>query len=202
MHGEDEPDQTTIVGYSIDDPDRKAQWIALVRAVAEMVDETGQACEIVFHGTSLKRARDILVNGLRPTDIHVAVAPENGEDQGSFWGDVQTAAAYAEDTVKERDGGGLPVLLAARTSGLASSYAMRPDLATLDFPLKGLTRLGDEQAAERWRGDSASRTWQDSLADLGAVVVIHDADMPPDRFAIIEDVGDLSRLAAAAGPKP
>lgn len=181
----DEPDQREIIGYSIDDPDRKGEWISLVRGISELMDDAVH--EILFHGTSIKRLPAILKKGIRATDVGLAIVDGQGDDRGSFWGDVHTAAAYAEDTARVRDSS-LPVLVAIRTEELLADCALHPDLATLDFPLKGLTRLSEPGVYDKWARNFRTLSWKDALDDLRAVVATHAIHIPARRLIAVDRI--------------
>jgi hypothetical protein len=188
-----EPDQREIIGYSIRGKARRERWIAGVRGIAALVKENGWQHEVVFHGTSEKHLPFIASQGVRPTDAGLAT---EGHALGSFWGDVDTAAAYAEDTVKHR-GGNRPVLLAARTADLLDRCeALVPDLSTLDFPLKGLTRLDDAHVYARWVDGHGYRSlgWRDALDDLSALVAVHGEPISPDAFAVVDSPEAVTSL--------
>lgn len=189
-----EPDQRTILGYSIASPEKRSEWAAFIGEIAEILEQHDAAREIVFHGTSEVRASVIMRYGMKPTDLQVA-SPSGEIADGSFWGCPFTASAYADDTVKERDGGGSPALIAVRTSDLlANGYDLYPDLASLEFPLKGLTRLDDSTVSDKWQEGHETLSWKDSLDDLGAITVAHDDWMSPEHFAMVRSPEDLRQL--------
>jgi len=170
-----EPDQREVIGYSVADPGRKREWVDLVAAIERWLSDHSLETSIVFHGTSDRRATKILTEGIKPVDVGFALGLQADEGmEGSYWGNVRTAAAYAEDTVSERDPDGLPVLLAITTASLEELCVIRPDGNTIDFPLKGLTRLDDSDVADKWFRNFRKLSWQESLLDLGAVVALHD----------------------------
>jgi hypothetical protein len=136
----------------------------------------------------------MLVYGIQPSEVDLAVdVSVQGVVEGSFWGTVRTAAAYAEDTAKERDGGS-PALIAIRSSDIIRLADLLPDLQTLDFPLKGLTRLDEREVLERWEANHAEMDWRRSLDDLGAVVALHGASVPSGYLMWVKSVGDLDCL--------
>lgn len=192
-----EPNQREIVGYSFTDDAKKAAWIDLVHSIAKWIDDNNLSSDIVFHGTSTKRSRDILKHGMRPTDITHAIAEGSLNDTGSFWGDIYTASAYAEDTIKERDPGYEPVLLIARTAELEEAFNLQPDLATLDFPLKGLTKLDDKDLANEWLHHHRMKTWAQGLSDLGAIIAIHDEYLDPEFMQPIKSKADFEEISRA-----
>lgn len=195
-----EPNQRDIIGFSFDNEEKRAKWIDLVKTIANWVEDNDLAHSFVFHGTSSKRAADILEDGMKPTDITHAISEGSLNDTGSFWGDIYTASAYAEDTIKERDPGYEPVLLIARTAELEEEYDLRPDLATLDFPLKGLTKLEDKELADDWINHHSMKTWPQGLSDLGAIIAIHDGYLDPAYMKPIKskaDFEEISRLLRA-----
>jgi len=184
-----EPDQRDIIGYSIADEDERKEWNALIRFIADWIEENDLSNAIVFHGTSSGRAEDIMQNGMNPTDA--TFATNDADSEGSFWGDVYTAAAYAEDTVQERDGDGRPVLLMAYTDDLEELCELAPDLATMDFPLKGLTRLSDDDVMQKWLAHHTTLSWRDSLTDLGAIVALHEFELDPNCMQRITSRNDF-----------
>lgn len=192
-----EPDQIEIAGYSLRNEEARAQWRSLLEEVSAWMEDNRLGTQIVFHGTSKKRLAAILEEGMRPTDVDIAV--QGDADLGSFWGNVRTAAAYAEDTAKERDGS-VPVLLAVRVEVLERDCELYPDLATLDFPLKGLTRLCVPGVYEKWMNDEGELSWRDSLVDLGAIVAAHDFYLAADDIVVVKSVGDLEALRPTMAP--
>lgn len=135
---------------------------------------------------------------MEPTDASLAVDVPRGLANGSFWGDVHTAAAYAEDTVHERDCGGEPVLLAILTETLEADCAVYPDLATVDFPLEGLTRLGDPGVRDRWNEGFRDMDWRDGLRDLGAIVATHDLPLSPSGLVVADSLETVKEMTAVA----
>ena len=193
-----EPDQRDIIGFSIADPIEKDRWKGLVSDVERFLEEHGLTEEVLFHGTSARRADAILEDGLAPTDLDLAVI-EDEDLGGSFWGTVRSAAAYAEDTAKERDACS-PVLIMACVSDLERWAELRPDLATLDFPLKGLTRLDEDGVMDRWVAGYAGFSWQDGLRDLRAVIAIHDYPVPECYMIRIDRFEDFLQAIDARFP--
>ena len=185
-----EPDQRDIIGYSLKDPQSKQAWIELISKIQDWLRDNDLEEDILFHGTSLSRAEDILKYGFNPTDITLSVTQEMGYDAGSFWGNVLTASAYADDTCENRNPDSRPVLLAVSAEALEEECLLYPDLATLDMPLKGLTKLDDPEISELWLStfsvdyDSPEDilTWEDGLRDLGAIVAVHDVILPQEMF--------------------
>lgn len=189
-----EPNQRDIIGYSIKDANKKAEWIDLVKTIATWVEDNDLSHAVVFHGTSARRALNILEDGMEPTDITHAISEGSLNDTGSFWGDVYTASAYAEDTIAERDPDATPVLLMAYTAELEEDFDLRPDLATLDFPLKGLTKLDDQAIYDNWINNHRTLTWQQSLTDLGAMIAVHEHSIDPDYMRMITSKEDFNRI--------
>jgi hypothetical protein len=182
------------LGYSISEPSAKTSWIAMVVAIREYLSENDLAGEFLFHGTSSVRAEKILLEGLAPTDVEFAVWDQCAAKSGSFWGSIDAAACYAEDTAFERNPGSLPVILAVRSGDLASRFDVRCDGATLDFPMRGLTRLDDAAVEEKWQGNIANMTWETSLSELGAVVVIHDQPISDEGIELIATFEDAKEM--------
>lgn len=187
-----EPDQREIIGYSIDCLKKKLVWTELVSQIEKFLTEQNALFDIVFHGTSNIRASSILDYGMEPTDLSHATL--NGRSMGSFWGNVRTAASYAEDTSKWRESIAEPTLLAVRTDQLYNDFELLPDYATVDFPLKGLTQLDDPEVLDFWYNQEIEHTWQKSLAHLGAFTVAHESEIDPAIIFQIESLEDVERL--------
>lgn len=194
-----EPNQREIVGYSFLDDTKKAEWIRLVHSIAKWVEDNNLSDEVVFHGTSLARAENIMEHGMYPTDVVHAISDGGLHDTGSFWGNVFTASAYAEDTIAERDLTGSPVLLMAYTNELEHDFDLRPDLATLDFPLNGLTKLDDTIVYNNWINNHRTLNWKQSLTDLGAIIVIHDEKLEPEYLRMIKTDSDFKSFCRIHG---
>jgi hypothetical protein len=175
------------VGYSIGYPAAKAAWITLISSIREYLAEQGLQEEFVFHGSSENRAKQILIEGMKPTDVSFAVWDQCDMGAGSFWGSIDAAASYAEDTASEREPGSLPIILAVRVSDLQEACDLCCDGATLDFPLRGLTKLSEPAIEAKWGGDISLRSWKESLADLGAIVALHHDYLEIDGIEIIGD---------------
>lgn len=107
-----------------------AEWKMLLNAIKEMIEEHGLEGSVVFHGTSTKWLVDIQEVGLYPTELGDAYFkkridfddPDFGP-KGTFWGQLNTAAWYAADTVTERDNGEThPILIVADAFELSLEY--------------------------------------------------------------------------------
>jgi hypothetical protein len=182
------------IGLKIADEAARRGWIALVEQIADKIDELGLEEEILFHGTSIDKARSIMRKGMRPTDSF-EVLPDGSEimTPGSFWGTVRTAAWYAEDTAFYRSGG-TPVIIACPRGFLQTYATLGIDIPSRDFPQPGLTRLEDEEdVQDRW-AVGRTRSWQDSLADLGSLTALHDYDLPLDQAVIVDEIESLNRI--------
>lgn len=181
------------IGLKIADEHERRDWINLVTALSDRIEEDGLSDEILFHGTTLEKARSIMSTGMRPTDAF-EVLPDGTEimTEGSFWGTVKTAAWYAEDTAFYRTGG-TPVLLACPVGFLQTYSILGIDIASRDFAVPGLTLLDDPEVASRW-ATGIPHTWQDSLSDLGSVTALHEYDLPLDAAVIVHDIESLYRI--------
>jgi hypothetical protein len=106
---------------------------------------------------------------------------------------VRTAAWYAEDTAFYRSGG-TPVIIACPRGFLQTYATLGIDIPSRDFPQPGLTRLEDEEdVQDRW-AVGRTRSWQDSLADLGSLTALHDYDLPLDQAVIVDEIESLNRI--------
>lgn len=187
-------------GYSISDAAERTRWRDLVEAVRKRISDSGLEDVVLFHGTSERALDGILMEGMEPIECSHAL-PDGYRDEceyGSFWGSVDTAAAYADDTAAERHPDSLPVIIAIAVSMLESDCLIVPDGATVDFPLEGLTRLDDPVVAAYWSEFGPDRPWRESLRDLGAVVAVHDFNIPLEDMAVIRSMEDFERLIEAA----
>lgn len=186
------------LGYSISDTDKKRDWIEFVTSLNDMVNSRNLHDSIVFHGTSTKALEKIRREGLEPTDISGALTDACVFDDGTFWGDLFTAVAYAEDTAFERHPGSAPALIAISTKALESDCILLVDGATIDFPEPGLTLLDDPEVQGRWQGSEFDDTdWRASLADLGAIVAVHQFYIPPEELTFVNTTDDLECLISA-----
>jgi hypothetical protein len=179
-------------GHSFSNPHKRDNWIELLNGIQTFIDERGLQEEILFHGTTIGKARSILKHGMRPTDAFELFDGEEMSSEGSFWGSIRTAAWYAEDSSIHRKGG-RAAIIACPTSFLQIYSTLGADIPSRDFPVPGLTMLEDPETAARW-GDGMLRTWQESLADLGAVTAIHSYDLSLDQAVIVDDIESLYRI--------
>jgi hypothetical protein len=179
-------------GHSFSNPRRRGDWIELLNGIQSFIEERGLQEEILFHGTTIGKARSILRRGMRPTDAFELFDGEEMSAEGSFWGSIRTAAWYAEDSSIHRKGG-RAAIIACPTSFLQIYSTLSADIPSRDFPVPGLTMLEDPETATRW-GNGTPRTWQESLADLGAVTAIHDYELSLDQAAIVDDIESLYRI--------
>ncbi|NTF17185.1 hypothetical protein G6L37_01915 [Agrobacterium rubi] len=180
------------LGLKIASEDDRHEWIALVTAISDRIDEAGMAEDILFHGTTIRQARSILRHGMRPTDAFEVL--HDGEEtmtQGSFWGTVRTAAWYAEDKSFHR--GDRPALIACPVGFLQTYSTLGIDIPSRDFPVPGLTQLEDPGTAARW-ATGMTRTWQDSLSDIGSVTALHEEILPLDAALIMHGIESLERI--------
>jgi hypothetical protein len=182
------------IGLKIDDEDGRREWVALVTDIADRVDEAGMGEEILFHGTTANKARAIMENGIRPTDAFEVLS--DGSEvmtTGSFWGTVRTAAWYAEDKAFYRPWDA-PAIIACPVNFLQTYATLGIDIPSRDFPHPGLTRLDyEDDVRARWAA-GRERTWQDSLADLGAVTALHEYDLPLDQAVVVDRIESLVRI--------
>lgn len=183
-------------GYSITDQVERARWRGLIEALRKRVADDGIGDEVLFHGTSERALDRIASEGMEPVECSHALPPDcrNVEEYGSFWGNIDTAAVYADDTVVERHPDSLPVIIAIPVSTLEADCRIVPDGATVDFPLKGLTQLVDPKVAAYWSDFDMDRPWRESLRDLGAVVAIHDFMIPVEDMTVIRSIEDFESL--------
>lgn len=179
-------------GHSFSNPRRRGEWIDLLNGIQTLIDERGLHEEILFHGTTIAKARSILKHGMRPTDAFELHDGEEISAAGSYWGSIRTAAWYAEDSSIHRKGG-RAVIIACPTSFLQIYSTLSADIPSRDFPVPGLTMLEDPETAARW-DNGVHRTWQESLADLGSVTALHDYDLPLDMALIVDEVESLERI--------
>lgn len=182
-------------GYSIPDLDDRARWRGLLEGIRQRMSEGDLEEVVLFHGTSERALERIMIDGMEPVECSQALPPDLRDDcNGSFWGTIDTAAAYADDTATERHPDSLPVIIAIRVSTLENDCQIVPDGATVDFPLKGLTRLSDPEVAAYWSEFGLDRHWRESLRDLGAVVALHDFTIPVVDMTVIRSIEDFERL--------
>lgn len=201
-----EPNQRVIIGYSISNQDARKEWVDLIEGIAAWISEHDLKHEVIFHGTSTVRMKEIMRFGMAPTDISHATIPQSDDRNGSFWGDVHTAAAYADDTCKYRNPGSRPCLLMTFAEDLARDYDLYPDLATLDGPLKGLTKLDDPDVRSKWDNRynadewnvGQHLPWEESLDDLGAIIAAHEDYINPDDIFVIRSIEAFKALTAFA----
>lgn len=138
-----------------------------------------------------------MTDGMEPVDLGFALGLHDDDcASGSYWGTILTASAYAEDTVKERDEGGIPAIIGIRTCDLLRFCDLFPDGNTLDFPLKGLTRLEDESISEKWVNGFRDLDWKESLLDLSAIVAIHQFPLEAGFFMVESSDCIRSRITA------
>lgn len=189
-------------GYSIGDPIAKAGWIELITSIRSFLEENDLTQEIVFHGTSARRAQLIVENGMKPTEVEHAVWSRSQAAWGSFWGTIDAAASYAEDAASIRDAGELPVILAVPVAELAAACELLPDGATFDFPMKGLTKLDDPQILEKWHQQHATLDWDTSLKELGAIVALHQKNLKLQAIAIVGDLDTLKEMCVKPKIRP
>ncbi|MCZ7862548.1 hypothetical protein O9X98_14330 [Agrobacterium salinitolerans] len=198
---------TTVLnhGYSIPDAEERALWRSLVEGVRQRVSERNLDEVILFHGTSERAVERIMQHGMAPVECSHALPSDRRDvdEYGSFWGTIDTAAAYADDNAAERHRDSRPVIIAIRVSILENDCRIVPDGATVDFPLKGLTRLDDPEVAAYWCDFGHDHQWHESLRDLGAVVALHDFLIPIEDLTVIRSMEDFERMIEArADAKP
>lgn len=186
-------------GYSIPDPAERKQWRELVEAVRQRISESGLEDAVLFHGTSERALQRISIDGMESVECSHALPPDcrHVEEYGSFWGNIDTAAAYADDTAAERHPDSLPVIIAIPVSTLEADCRIVPDGATVDYPINGFTRLDNPEVEAYWSEPGVDRSWRESLRDLGAVLVIHDFNIPAEDLTVIRSMEDFERLLDA-----
>lgn len=197
------------LGYSLLEGALKDEWIGLVTRLRALSQQIALTDHYVFHGTSARIGQLIMDGGMTPTVVSHAVPAGVTRTRGSFWGDVEAAVSYAEDTVFEREGCGSPtldnppILIAVPIRSLEERFPLFPDLATLEAPVDGLTKLDQPGVSEFWWANYDQLGWKESLRDLGAIVALHknpvrlkDAFMlsGPDELVAIEEKMGLSPL--------
>ena len=169
------------------------EWGELLGLLASRIADESLGDRIFFHGTSDFLLDDIQIDGLVPDDVSQALL-EGDKDKGvygTFWGSLGTANAYAVDTSLERHPGSRPVLFASTIASRLEDSIIVPDGATLDFPLDGLTKLGDDQILDKWTDANCDLDWGDALHDLGAVICIHDFTIPAEEMCLIRSANDV-----------
>mgnify|MGYP001470690550 FL=1 len=171
---------------------KRQEWIGLLNEIDRTIRECGLQEEILFHGTTIGKARSILKSGMRPTDAFELFDGEEMTSEGSFWGTIRTAAWYAEDSSIHRKGG-RPAIIACPVSFLQTYTTLAADIPSRDFPVPGLTRLEDPAVAARWP-NGQYRTWQESLEDLGSVTALHDYELSLDAAVIADDIESFQRI--------
>lgn len=139
------------LGLKIDSGNARLEWVSLVTGIAEFISEMGLEEEILFHGTSIRKAHAILRDGMRPTDAFEIL--HDGTEvmtEGSFWGTIGTAAWYAEDTAFHRTGG-RPVLIACPASFFQTYSTLGVDIPSRDYemPLDAAVIVDDIESLKR-----------------------------------------------------
>lgn len=185
----------------------------MIDAVRQRVAAEGLADVILFHGTSERALDGIAIEGMEAIECSHALPPDDRDDErfGTFWGSIDTAATYADDTAAERHEDSLPVIIAIHVSTLEWLASIVPDGATVDFPLDGLTLLHDPDVAAYWSDFGMTRPWRESLRDLGAVLALHGQNIHIDDMTVIRSMDDFDLVveetrktrqpsAAAAAP--
>lgn len=181
------------LGRTLKEQDARDEWVSLIRGIAEIVDAHDLQEEVLFHGTTLEKAMAILSDGMRPTDAFEVLA--DGSEvmtEGSYWGTIGTAAWYAEDSARHRSGG-RPVIIACPTSFLETYTTLGVDIPSRDMPQPGLTLFDDPSIAARW-ATGLTRSWRDSLDDLGSVTALHEYDLPLDAAFLVEHPDQFKRI--------
>lgn len=164
----------------------RTSWVTAVRGLSADLVHRGLEEDFLFHGTSTKALKNIRATGFDPTDVSLAVPDFPGQFGGSFWGAATTALSYALDTSEERHPGSEPVIIAVKRASLEGECLLVPDLATLDFPIDGLTRLEEPGVRERWEENDYDLPWEDGLRDLGAIVALHDVPLSDEDFLVLD----------------
>jgi hypothetical protein len=172
----------------------------MIDAIRKRVTEESLEDVIVFHGTSERALEGMEIAGMEAIQCSHALPPDDRDEEqhGTFWGSIDTAATYADDTAAERHEDSLPVIIAIPVSTLEWLGTIVPDGATVDFPLDGLTRLDDPEVAAYWSDFDMTVPWRESLRDLGAVVALHGRNIHIDDMTVIRSMDDFDLVAEEA----
>lgn len=183
-----------------------SDWKTLLEQIGELIEEHDLASAVVFHGTSTKRLTAIQEGGLRPCELGDAYFrkridfddPDFGY-LGSFWGKLETAAWYAEDTVIVRDNCQTkPILIVTDPYELALEYPLYPDRASFEEPVdRTLPISTNRDLANAWEKRGARFTWKRGLEEIGAIFAVHDEYLDTDMIAVIQDIDDFKQFIAA-----
>ncbi len=182
------------------------EWKTLILGVRELLEEHGLDQSVVFHGTSTKWIEDIQADGLCPTELGDAYFkkrvdfddPDFGEE-GTFWGQLNTAAWYAEDTVVERDNSDTqPVLVVADALELSLEYPLYPDKASLEGPVDNTLPVSTSpDLAASWWKSGARFKWEKGLKELGAIFAVHTDYLDDTKIGIIRSIDDFKDFLAS-----
>lgn len=161
-------------GYSLSDVSERDEWRGMLTIIEKWLDEEQLHEEFLFHGTSTTALDSIDIEGMRPDFRSDAIIDPTTGEFCTFWGNLDTACFYAEDTVAERHPGSKPVILAISVDTLETLAFLQPDGASIDFPIDGLTRALKQEELEMWQDQKFDRPWRDGLNDFGAIIAVHD----------------------------
>jgi hypothetical protein len=161
-------------GCSLHDNIERNEWRSMLETIETWLNENQLHEEILFHGTSTEALKSICIEGMRPEFRSDAIIDQAAGEFCTFWGNLDTACFYAEDTVSERHPGSRPVILAIRVDALERLAYLQPDGATIDFPIDGLTQVVGNGALTQWANEILDRSWRESLRDFGAITAVHD----------------------------
>lgn len=192
------------------DEDWKA-WAELTNEIAEIIASEQLTTHVAFHGTSthaLHAPEGLRRVGMRPTRVAHAYFDRKTLDlhggNGSFWGQLKTAAWYAESDVLDIYQSGRPVLIAAATDVLACKYPLHPDRATLDAPVDATLREALRGRADDWYKHHSTLGWEQALREIGAIFAVHEEPIPFEEMAVITSTTDFEafRLLRFPGGTP
>ena len=190
-------------GFSFDDDEARSAWVEILSAIRRHIHDNGMFEDVLFHGTSEHALQSLQQEGLAPGLVNHALMGERRAlslgypEYGSFWGTVDMAAHFAEDTASVRHPGSRPVILAISRQALEADCELLPDVAMADDPADGLTMMDDPETAAEWYSVDCENGWRSSLHDLGAVVAIHDFTLPREMLTVIQSFDDYLILAGA-----
>jgi hypothetical protein len=188
-------------GYSLQNTAERQEWVAMLSTIEKWIAAEQLHEEIVFHGTSTTALANINSEGLLPDFRSDAIIdPTNGEFC-TFWGDLDTACFYAEDTVAEKHPGSRPVILAISVDTLEQIAFLQPDGASIDFPIDGLAKVLEPGGANQWEYGTFDRPWKDGLRDYGAIVAVHDDPIDIGFMRSLRTIFDVEELEADKSPE-
>lgn len=193
------------IGDLIEDPQRRADWQALVRALRhESEDPAGRLQGWVFHGTGgSKSLSQIRKHGLKPFSAMVSPSPGvwNNFAQGVHFGSASIAAYFAEDKIEALETQDVELaIFGVKLDRLGLYGDFAADGQMVDVPIPTRTKAGDA-TLDLW--EKSAQDWQSSLSILESVVVLNTFPIPPDllvEFSSVQDVENL--LSRKKLPRP